>query len=40
MFAALRSAAHAGIDWAKDQLKRQTRYTALMGILTGVAALA
>ena len=44
MFAALRSAVHADIDrqigWAKDQLKRQTRYTALMGILVGVAALA
>src|SRR5262249_3345228 len=44
MFAALRSAVRADIDqqigWAKDQLKRQTRYTALMGILAGVAALA
>ena len=44
MFAALRSTVHADIDrqigWAKDQLKRQTRYTALMGILAGVAALA
>jgi len=44
MFAALRSAVRADIDrqigWAKDQVKRQTRYTALMGILTGVAALA
>ena len=37
MFAALRSAVRADIDrqidWAKDQVKRQTRYTALMGIL-------
>jgi hypothetical protein len=44
MFAALRSAVRADIDrqigWAKDQLKRQTRYTALMAILVGVAALA
>jgi len=44
MFAALRSAVHADIDrqigWAKDQLKRQTRHTALTGILAGVAALA
>src|SRR5262249_8320093 len=44
MFAALRSAVHADIDrqvgWAQDQLKRKTRYTALMGILAGVAALA
>jgi MFS family permease len=44
MFAALRSAVRADIDrqigWAKDQVKRQTRYTALMGILAGVAALA
>ena len=44
MFAALRSAVHADIDrqigWAKDQVKRQTRYTALMAILAGVAALA
>jgi hypothetical protein len=44
MFAALRSAVHADIDrqigWAKDQLKRQTRYTALMGIISGMAALA
>jgi MFS family permease len=44
MFVALRSAVRADIDrqigWAKDQLKRQTRYTALMAILAGVAALA
>ena len=44
MFAARRGAVHADIDrqigWAKDQLKRQTRYTALMGILAGEAALA
>ena len=44
MFAALRSAVRADIDrqigWAKDQLERQTRYTALMAILVGVAALA
>ena len=44
MFAALRSAVHADIDrqigWAKDQLKRQTRYTALIGILVGMPALA
>ena len=44
MFAALRGAVRADIDqqigWAKDQVKRQTRYTALMGILAGVAALA
>ena len=44
MFAALRSAVRADIDrqigWAKDQVKRQTRYTALMGILAVVAALA
>src|SRR5262249_52159348 len=44
MFAALRSAVHADIDrqiyWAKGQVKRQARYTALMGILAGVAALA
>jgi hypothetical protein len=44
MFAALRSAVRADIDrqigWAKDQLKRQTRYTALTGILACVAALA
>ena len=44
MFVALRSAVRADIDrqigWAKDQVKRQTRYTALTGILAGVAALA
>ena len=44
MFAALHSAVRADIDrqigWAKDQVKRQTRHTALMGILAGVAALA
>jgi hypothetical protein len=44
MFAALCSAVHADIDrqigWAKDQVKRQTGYTALTGILAGVAALA
>jgi hypothetical protein len=44
MFAALRSAVRADIDrqigWAKDQLKRQTRHTALTGILACVAALA
>ena len=44
MFAALRSAVHADIDrqigWAKDQLKRQTRHTALTGILACAAALA
>src|SRR5262249_7570611 len=44
MFAALHSAVHADIDrqigWAKDQIKRQTRYTALTGILSVVAALA
>ena len=44
MFAALRSAVRADIDrqigWAKDQVKRQTRYTAVMGILAGVGALA
>ena len=43
MFVALRSAVRADIDrqigWAKDQVKRQTRYTALMAILAGVAAL-
>ena len=40
MFFALRSAVRADIDrqigWAKDQVKRQTRYTALMAILAGV----
>jgi len=44
MFAALRSAVSADIDrqigWAKDQVKRQTRHTALTGIFAGVAALA
>jgi hypothetical protein len=44
MFVALRSAVRADIDrqigWAKDQVKRQTRYTALIGIVAGVAALA
>jgi hypothetical protein len=44
MFAGLRSAVSADIDrqigWAKDQLKRQTRHTALTGILACVAALA
>ena len=44
MFAALRCAVSADIDrqigWAKDQLKRQTRYTAVTGIIAGVAALA
>jgi hypothetical protein len=44
MFAALLGAVRADIDrqigWAKDQVKRQTRYTVLMGILAGVAALA
>ena len=44
MFVALRSAVRADIDrqigWAKDQVKRQTRHTALTGILAGVAALA
>jgi hypothetical protein len=44
MFAALRSTVRADIDrqigWAKDQVKRQTRYTAMVGILAGVAALA
>ena len=44
MLAALRSAVRADIDrqigWAKDQLKRQTRHTALTGILACVAALA
>jgi len=44
MFAALRGEIRADIDrqigWAKDQVKRQTRYTALMGILAGVASLA
>jgi hypothetical protein len=43
MFVALRSAVHADIDrqigWAKDQVKRQTRHTALTGILAGVAGL-
>ena len=43
MFVALRSAVRADIDrqigWAKDQVKRQTRHTALTGILAGVAAL-
>ena len=44
MFAALLGAVRADIDrqinWAKVQVKRQTRYTLLMGILAGVAALA
>jgi hypothetical protein len=44
VFVALRSAVHADIDrqigWAKDQVKRQTRHTALTGILAGVAGLA
>jgi MFS family permease len=44
MFAALLGAVRADIDrqinWAKVQVKRQTRYTVLMGILAGVAALA
>ena len=44
MFAALLGAVRADIDrqigWAKHEVKRQTRYTALIGILAGVAALA
>jgi len=44
MLAALRRALFADVDrqisWAKDQLKHQTRYTALTGMLAGVAALA
>jgi hypothetical protein len=44
MFAALLGAVRADIDrqigWAKHEVKRQARYTALVGILAGVAALA
>ena len=44
MFAPLLGAIRADIDrqvaWAKDEVKRQSRYTALMGILAGLAALA
>jgi hypothetical protein len=44
MFALLASAVRTDIDrqiaWAKHEVKRQTRYTVLMGILAGVAALA
>jgi hypothetical protein len=40
MFAALMGAVRADIDRQKVQVKRQTRYTALMGILAGVASLA
>jgi hypothetical protein len=44
MFAALLDGIHADIDrqidWAKVEARRQTRYTALIGLLAGVAALA
>ena len=44
MVAALLGAVRADIDrqigWAKGEVKRQARYTALVGILGGVAALA
>jgi hypothetical protein len=44
MFAPLIGAIRADIDrqiaWAKDEFKRQTRYTTLMGALAGAAALA
>ena len=44
MFALLASAVRTDIDrqiaWSKHEVKRQTRYTLLMGILTEVAALA
>jgi hypothetical protein len=44
MFAALLGAVRADIDrqvgWAKHEVKRQARYTAFIGILAGVAALA
>src|SRR5215467_15641749 len=43
MFVALRSAVRADSDrqigWSKEQVKRETSYTVLMGILAGVAAL-
>ena len=44
MFAPLVNAVRADIDrqigWAKDEVRRQSRYTALAGILAGVAILA
>jgi hypothetical protein len=44
MFAALLDGIHADIDrqidWAKVEARRQTRYTALIGLLAGMAALA
>jgi len=44
MFAPLVNAVRADIDrqigWAKDEVRRQSRYTALTGILAGVAILA
>jgi MFS family permease len=44
MFAPLLGAIRADIDrqvdWAKDEVRRQTRHTALTGALAGVAALA
>jgi len=43
MSAALLDAVRVDIDrqigWAKQEVKRQARYTALVGILAGVAAL-
>jgi MFS family permease len=44
MFAPLLGAIRADIDrqvgWAKDEVRRQTRYATLMGVLAGAAALA
>ena len=44
MFAPLLGAIRADIDrqvgWAKDEVRRQTRYATLTGVLAGVAALA
>ena len=44
MFAPLLGAIRADIDrqvgWAKDEIRRQTRYATLTGVLAGVAALA
>jgi len=44
MFAPLFGAVRADVDrqiaWAKDEVRRQTRYTALIGVLAGAAALA
>ena len=44
MFAPLLSAIRADIDrqagWAKDEVRRQTRYATLTGVLAGVASLA